>query len=114
MNGSFVTGCFDRAKSLGFSIFAVQNGGECFTSGGAHETYNKYGVSSDCVSGNGGYWANNVYERGNDFALTYCYVFDHFVSECLIELYDFCFPIIKQDRRSNAWIHMDGQVELNA
>ena len=64
VNESYISGCFERAKSLGFDIFAVQYGGECFTSKGARETYNKHGPSSACVDGGGGWWANSVYEIG--------------------------------------------------
>ena len=64
VNGSYILGCYERAKSLGFDIFAVQYGGECYTSLGALKSYNKYGASSDCVSGNGGPLANDVYLRG--------------------------------------------------
>ena len=64
VNGSYILGCYERAKSLGFDIFAVQFGGECYTSLGASKSYNKYGPSSDCVSGTGGPLANDVYLRG--------------------------------------------------
>ena len=64
VNGSCILGCYERAKSLGFDIFAVQYGGECYTSLGALKSYNKYGASSDCVSGSGGPLANDVYLRG--------------------------------------------------
>ena len=64
VNGSYILGCYERTKSLGFDIFAVQFGGECYTSLGALKSYSKYGVSSDCVSGSGGRLANDVYLRG--------------------------------------------------
>ena len=47
----------------GYSMFAVQNGGWCASSRLAEETFNKYGRSSACRSdGEGGPWANQVYE----------------------------------------------------
>ena len=64
VNGSYVLGCYEIAKSLGFDIFAVQFGGECYTSLEALKSYNKYGGSSDCESGSGGRLANDVYLRG--------------------------------------------------
>ena len=43
-------------------MFAVQDGGSCFSSAGAPNTYNKYGVSGSCkIDGEGGAWANQVY-----------------------------------------------------
>jgi hypothetical protein len=60
-----IQGCFERAKALGNNVFAVQYGGECYTTATAGETYNKYGVSNGCyASGTGGSWANEVYNIG--------------------------------------------------
>ena len=57
-----VTQCFGLTSSLGYTVFAVQDGGQCFTSSSATETYNTYGSSSKCLSdGKGGPMANEVY-----------------------------------------------------
>ena len=54
--------CYNFAKENEFTVFAVQNDDECFAAVDAHETYNKYGVSTDCNNnGRGGDWAQNVY-----------------------------------------------------
>ena len=37
------TGCYEKAKSLGYSVFAINNGKECYTSASAWTTYKKYG-----------------------------------------------------------------------
>ena len=55
--------CYQAAKKLGYKIFALQDGGQCFSSETATVTYNKYGTSSDCESGGkGGPMANDVYK----------------------------------------------------
>ena len=60
-----IQGCFERAKALGNDVFAIQHGGECYTTATAGETYNKYGASNACsASGTGGIWANEVYKIG--------------------------------------------------
>ena len=44
-------------------MFAIQDGGQCFGSDIANNTYNHYGKSTGCsVDGKGGPMANNVYE----------------------------------------------------
>ena len=54
--------CFHTANNLGYSTFAVQDGGQCFSSNNARDTYNKYGSSTDCKKdGKGGPMANEVY-----------------------------------------------------
>ena len=46
----------------GASMFAVQNGGQCFASLTAPQTFHKYGKSAACnADGEGGTWANQVY-----------------------------------------------------
>ena len=47
-------------------IFAIQDGGECRMGVLARRTYKKYGPSTECSdNGEGGLWANNVYEIEN-------------------------------------------------
>ena len=53
--------CYKAALSLGYDIFAVQDGGQCFGTTNAANTYNKYGQSSKCYGGTGGPMANDVY-----------------------------------------------------
>ena len=55
--------CHDAAVEAGYSIFAIQDGGQCFSSADAKSKYKKYGRSTACSSdGLGGPMANNVYE----------------------------------------------------
>ena len=55
--------CYQAAKSLGYHVFAVQDGGWCASSATAKSTYKKYGASTACnADGKGGPWANDVYE----------------------------------------------------
>ena len=52
--------CHRCAESKGFSMFALQNGGEC--KGDYYPgTYDKHGESEVCNDGKGGAWANDVY-----------------------------------------------------
>ena len=44
---------------MGFTLFAVQNGGECWADNAG--TYGKYGPSEKCRDGKGGDHANDVY-----------------------------------------------------
>ena len=47
---------------VGYNMFAVQDGGQCFGSATAPQTFDKYGKSDACgADGEGGYWANQVY-----------------------------------------------------
>ncbi|XP_019646188.1 PREDICTED: transmembrane cell adhesion receptor mua-3-like [Branchiostoma belcheri] len=55
--------CYQVALSRGFTVFAVQNGGQCFSSKTAQDTYWKYGRSLSCgYDGKGGPWSNQVYQ----------------------------------------------------
>ena len=54
--------CYKAALSLGFRLFAVQDGGYCSASS-SMETYEKKGPSSACSKdGTGGPMANHVYK----------------------------------------------------
>ena len=71
LNGNYVRRvdaiqkCYQAAKSLGYDVFALQNGGHCASSATAKSTYRKYGMSLACMrNGKGGIWANQVYEIG--------------------------------------------------
>ena len=58
-----ITKCFKIALISRHTVFAIQDGGQCFTSKTANETYNMYGPSSDCLDdGKGGPMANSVYQ----------------------------------------------------
>lgn len=54
--------CYERTKSLGYSVFAINNGSNCHTSPSAWTTYKKYGPI-DCNNSR----ANEVYQikKGN-------------------------------------------------
>ena len=54
--------CRNYAQEQGFSVFAVQNGKECFTAANAADTYKRYGTSNKCKDGAGGPKALDVYE----------------------------------------------------
>ena len=55
--------CYKAALSLGFRVFAVQDGGQCFSSSSAESTYQKNGPSTACLKdGAGGPMANEVYK----------------------------------------------------
>ena len=55
--------CYKAALSLGFRIFAVQDGGQCFSSSSAESTYQNIGPSTACLTdGAGGPMANEVYK----------------------------------------------------
>ena len=54
--------CYQAASNLGYSCFALQNGGWCVSSSTACSTYAKHGSSSGCLAhGKGGNSANQVY-----------------------------------------------------
>ena len=56
--------CAEAASKRGFTVFALQHGGQCLSSCNAKTTYTLYGNSKDCESdGKGGRWANQVYEQ---------------------------------------------------
>ena len=60
--------CYLAAFKLGYSVFALQDRGQCFSSKAAAKTYKKYGQSSNCGSEKtGGAFANQVYsmKEGN-------------------------------------------------
>ena len=54
--------CYKVSQSLGYKVFAIQDGGECLGSNTAEKTYNMYGKSTACSNGLGGAMANSVYE----------------------------------------------------
>ena len=57
-----ISKCASAAIKAGFIIFAIQDGGQCFSSATAPQTFDKYGESNDCQSdGEGGRMANHVY-----------------------------------------------------
>ena len=57
--------CFEVAMSLGYQVFAIQDGGQCFGSATAQLSYDQYGNSNQCYHGKGGPLANNVYRMKN-------------------------------------------------
>ena len=63
--------CYLSAKSRGYSVFALQDGGRCASSTDAEDTYDMYGPSANCSSsGKGGVRANQVYRIGKLFTVT--------------------------------------------
>ena len=57
-----VAKCAKAAAEKGYKVFAVQDGGQCFSSDDAKSTYKKYGSSTACIDQKGGPMANSVYE----------------------------------------------------
>ena len=53
--------CAHVAKSRGYQVFTIQNGGFCSSGPMAHRTFQIYGPASNCKSGTGGKWASDVY-----------------------------------------------------
>ena len=54
--------CAVAAMRAGYTTFALQDGGQCFGSATAPQTFNKYGESDACMAdGEGGPLANQVY-----------------------------------------------------
>ena len=54
--------CYQCANGRGNTLFAIQDGGKCWT-GPDDEGYKKYGASTDCLpDGRGGPLANQVYK----------------------------------------------------
>ena len=57
-----ITKCAVAAMGAGYSMFAVQDGGQCAASATAPQTFDKYGISTACkADGEGGPSANQVY-----------------------------------------------------
>uniref|UniRef100_A0A6P8IV93 Neurogenic locus notch homolog protein 1-like n=1 Tax=Actinia tenebrosa TaxID=6105 RepID=A0A6P8IV93_ACTTE len=56
-----ISKCAEIARGLGYKIFAIQNGGQCF-SGPLTRNYKTYGSSEKCKNGVGGPLANDVYK----------------------------------------------------
>ena len=67
VDGRFMRGkdkvnlCYLDAVKLGYTVFAMQYGGQCFSGPSAAQTYRKYGSSIACVDGTWGGWSNDVY-----------------------------------------------------
>ena len=55
-------GCKNKAKIKGYSIFALQYGGQCWMSSNGESTYSKYGRASGSCEKLGGTWVNHVYK----------------------------------------------------
>ncbi|XP_078342480.1 uncharacterized protein LOC144628280 isoform X1 [Oculina patagonica] len=73
--------CALAAEKGGYSVFGVQNAGECWSGPQAHMTYKKYGSSTRCVNGTGGTWAQDVYAFFNasliaNYDIKRCYEVD--------------------------------------
>ena len=65
--------CYEAAKSRGFNVFSVQDGGWCASSATAEKTFDKHGKSSACgFDGEGGPASNQVYFiRGEKCDITF-------------------------------------------
>jgi hypothetical protein len=56
-----ISKCAEIARGLGYNLFAIQNGGQCF-SGPPSRNFKMYGPSEKCKNGVGGSLANDVYK----------------------------------------------------
>ena len=56
--------CYELAKRLGYDVFALQRGGDCYTSATAGDTYKDYGPANGCcaVNGTGGIRCQEVFK----------------------------------------------------
>ncbi|XP_065644691.1 uncharacterized protein LOC100203833 isoform X36 [Hydra vulgaris] len=61
-----VNDCSSVSQSRGYKVFAIQNGGACFSGPNAEQTYKRYGKSDACKEGKGGPFANSVYKLFDD------------------------------------------------
>eukprot|EP00794_Sanderia_malayensis_P011221 gene11221-12400_t len=61
-----VNDCATVVQNRGYSVFAIQNGGACFSGANAETTYKRYGQSDACKGGRGGAFANSVYKLFED------------------------------------------------
>lgn len=59
-----INACAMAALRRGYKVFAVENGGECYSGPRAYQTYNRYGPTNRCRRGRGGSWAMDVYKFG--------------------------------------------------
>ncbi|CAK8684024.1 unnamed protein product [Clavelina lepadiformis] len=82
--------CFVTAMRRGFSVFALQEDGKCFSSENAESTFTKYGPSENCdVDGGGGELANEVYELGKSLQITNL--------GCWTDTSDHAIPIVEEN-----------------
>lgn len=58
-------------------VFAIQNGGACFSGPNADSTYKRYGPSDACKGGRGGAFANSVYKLFDDGMHLFFVIFHH-------------------------------------
>ena len=56
-----ISKCAAVARSRGYQLFAIQNGGMCLSGPKAQENYKIHGLARNCKDGKGGEWANDVY-----------------------------------------------------
>lgn len=59
--GHTIEGCYKKAIELGYNMFAIQHGGECWMDDLQKNKYDMYGPSDKCVGDMGGPFANSVY-----------------------------------------------------
>ena len=69
--------CADAALDLGYDIFAIQDGGQCFSGKDAGKKYKDNGKSTDCASMKGGPLANDVYTISK--LLSYSHIRDRII-----------------------------------
>ena len=58
--------CSQKASALGFSVFGVEAGGQCFSGPNAGVTFKKHGQApdGDCPNGEGANFRMSVYKFG--------------------------------------------------
>ena len=65
--GHSVEGCYQKAIELGYEMFAIQNGGECWLDDSQKNDYDRYGPTDKCVGDVGGKWVSSVYRVKSKF-----------------------------------------------
>ena len=58
---SLMKNCLALAVLKSYSVFALENGNECFTAADAELTYQTHGAATNCKDGVGGSWSLDVY-----------------------------------------------------
>ena len=66
-NHGIVNGCMMFADDREWTVFAVQDQGQCFTAENAGDTYTKHGRADGCINGRGSVWMQDVYEIISSF-----------------------------------------------
>ena len=81
--------CALATEKAGYLFFGVQYAGECWSGPQAHMTYKKYRTSNRCVNGQGGNWAQDVYE----IVSKWCFSDVTFIGKALLKFFPVDFHV---------------------